>query len=74
MENVYTSLGTIKITEIIDNPDGTCNIEFDIDDKFKKNIIEKFNWGEWSDEKFQKLVLEALELAVKNKPVDRIED
>jgi hypothetical protein len=74
MENVFTTLGTIKILEIKDNPDGTANIEFDISDEFKKNIIEKFGWGEWSDEKFQKLVLEALELAVKNKPVDRIED
>lgn len=74
MQNVLTSLGTLKILEIIDNPDGTCNIVFDIDDEFKKNVIEKFGWGEWSDEKFQKLVLEALELAVKNKPVDRIED
>jgi hypothetical protein len=74
MKNVFTTLGTLKILEIKDNADGTANVEFDISDEFKKNIIEKFGWSEWSDEKFQKLVLEALELAIKNKPVDRIED
>jgi hypothetical protein len=68
------SLGTIKILEIKDNPDGTATIDFDIDEEFKNNLIKQMNWDSWSDEKFSKLVLEALENALKNKRVDRIED
>ena len=40
MENVFTTLGTIKILEIKDNPDGTANIEFDISDEFKKMLLK----------------------------------
>ena len=67
-------IGTLKILDIVDNPDGTATIHFDVSDEFKEELIKKMNWPEWSEEKFQKFVLEALENAVKNKPVDRIED
>jgi len=67
-------IGTLKVLEVKDNPDGSATIEFDISDEFKDNLIKHMGWEEWSDELFQKFVLEALEKAVKNRPVDRIED
>lgn len=67
-------LGTLKVLEVVDNPDGTATIHFDVSEEFKQNLLKEMGWSEWSQEKFEKLVLEALERAVKNRPVDRIED
>ena len=67
-------IGTLKVLDVKDNPDGTATIEFDINDEFKDNLVKYLHWEKWSDELFQKFVLEALENAVKNRPVDRIED
>jgi hypothetical protein len=68
------NLGSLKVLEVVDNPDGTCTIHFDVSEDFQANLVREMGWPEWSQERFEKLVLEALENAVKNKLVDRIED
>lgn len=55
-----TTLGTIKILEIIDNPDGTANITFDVSEEFQKNLIKHLGWSEWSNEKFNEWILKSL--------------
>lgn len=67
-------LGTLKVLEVVDNPDGTATIHLDVSEEFQANLVREMGWPEWSQERFEKLVLEALEKAVKNRPVDRIED
>ena len=57
----FKSIGSIKVTEIIDNPDGTVTIHFDVAEDFKQNLIKAMGWEEWTDEAFNKMVLEALE-------------
>ena len=68
------NLGSLKVLEVIDNPDGTCTIHFDVSEDFQTNLVREMGWPEWSQERFEKLVLEALENAVKDKLVDRPED
>lgn len=74
MENTFSTLGSISVLDVKDNPDGTATIIFDVSEEFQNNLVKQLGWSEWSQEKFEKLVLEALEAAVKNRPVDRIED
>jgi len=57
----FKSIGSIKVTEIIDNPDGTATIHFDVADDFKENLVKAMGWEDWTDEVFNKMVLEALE-------------
>jgi hypothetical protein len=68
------SLGTLKVLEVIDNLDGTSTIHFDVSEEFQVNLAREMGWSEWSQERFEKLVLEALERAIATKLVDRIED
>ncbi len=53
-------LGTIKVAQIVDNNDGTSTINFDVSENFKKNLQESLGWTEWSDEKFNLLIDEAI--------------
>jgi hypothetical protein len=53
-------IGTIKVSQIVDNEDGTSTINFDVSEEFKKNLQECLGWVEWSDEKFNLLVDEAI--------------
>ena len=57
----FKSIGSIKVTEVIDNPDGTATIHFDVADDFKENLVKAMGWEDWTDEAFNKMVLEALE-------------
>jgi len=72
--SIIKGLGTIKVLEVVDNPDGTSTIHFDVSEDFQANLVREMGWPEWSQERFEKLVLEALENAVKDKLVDRPED
>ena len=57
----FKSIGSIKVTEVIDNPDGTATIHFDVADDFKENLVKAMGWEDWTDEAFNKMVLEAVE-------------
>ena len=67
-------IGTIQVIDVVDNPDGTATIHFEVSEEFKNNLMKQMGWEKWSDEEFNKLILETLTRAVKEKPVDRIED
>ena len=54
-------LGQIKVAEVVDNPDGTCTIRFDISDEMQQQIIESMGWSEWSEEKFNQFVIDSLD-------------
>ena len=68
------SLGTLKVLEVVDNPDDSATIHFEVSDEFQVNLVREMGWPEWSQERFEKLVLEALERAATTKLVDGIED
>ena len=54
-------IGQIKVLEVVDNPDGTCTIHFDVSNEMMTTIKEAMGWKRWSDKKFNQLVIESLE-------------
>jgi hypothetical protein len=51
----------VKVTGIIDNPDGSAKVVFDIEDGFEEEIIKMQGWEKWEQEKFEQLFITALE-------------
>lgn len=51
----------IKVAEIIDNPDGSAKIIFDVEDGFEQEIMKIQGWEKWEQEKFEQLFTTALE-------------
>jgi hypothetical protein len=51
----------IKVADIIDNPDGSAKVVFDIEDGFEEEIIKMQGWEKWEQEKFEQLFITALE-------------
>jgi hypothetical protein len=56
----HKPLGTIKVASITDNDNGTSTINFDVSKDFKAKLQETLDWAEWSDEKFNHLIDEAI--------------
>ena len=54
-------LGTIKVAEIVDNPDGTCTVHFDVSSEMQELIMETMGWSSWQPEEFNKFVENSLE-------------
>lgn len=54
-------IGQIKVTDVIDNPDGTATIYFDVSEEIKNQIKETMGWERWSDKKFNELVINSLD-------------
>ena len=50
----------IKVADIIDNPDGSAKVIFDIEDGFEQEIIKMQGWDKWEQEKFEQLFITAL--------------
>jgi hypothetical protein len=57
---INKQLGTIKVASITDNDNGTSTINFDVSEDFKTKLQETLGWAEWSDEKFNHLIDEAI--------------
>jgi hypothetical protein len=57
----------IKVAEIIDNPDGSAKVIFDIEDGFEEEIIKMHGWEKWEQEKFEQLFISALKDYIKFK-------
>jgi hypothetical protein len=57
----------IKVTDIIDNADGSAKVVFDIEDGFEEEIIKMYGWEKWEQEKFEQLFISALENYIKFK-------
>jgi hypothetical protein len=54
----------LKILEIKDLPDGSCEIIFDISKETREAFKKHFGWKRWSQKKFNSLVTEAIRKAV----------
>lgn len=56
-------IGTMTIENITDNDDNTCTVDFTVPKELQESIALQQGWGEWSKEKFEVLVVEALKRA-----------
>jgi len=55
----------LEITEVVDNPDGTATLVFELEDEFKEWFKESFGLKRWSDKRFEKVLIESLDLCLK---------
>lgn len=53
-------LGSIKVIDVKDNPDGTATITFDISDEVKENIKRALKWKRWSQKRFETYIQNSL--------------
>ena len=56
----------LKINKIIENQDGTREIDFDADEEFIAWFKQKHKLKRWSQKKFEKFVLEMVNRSLKN--------
>jgi len=50
----------LEITDVIDNPDGTSTLVFELEDEFREWFKKSFGLKRWSDKRFEKVFLEAI--------------
>jgi hypothetical protein len=50
---------------VIDNPDGTSTLVFELEDEFKEWFKKSFGLKRWSDKRFEKVLIESLDLYLK---------
>ena len=55
----------LEITDVIDNPDGTSTLVFELEDEFREWFKKSFGLKRWSDKRFQKVMIEALMAGIK---------
>ena len=55
----------LEITDVIDNPDGTSTLVFELEDEFKEWFKKSFGLKRWSDKRFEKELIESLDLYLK---------
>ena len=55
----------LEVVEIIDNPDGTAELVFELDDEFREWFKKSFGLKRWSDKRFQKVFIEAIMAGIK---------
>jgi hypothetical protein len=60
-------MSDVKVLNVVDNADGTCTIEFDVSEEFKKSFKEAHGLKRFSQKKFQQFVLDALDHYMKEK-------
>lgn len=58
-------LGSIKVIDVKDNPDGTATITFDISDEVKENLKRALKWKRWSQKRFETYIQNSLMELVK---------
>ncbi len=59
-----------KVVEIIDNPDGSANVIFEIDHSIKEQVKQFYGWKRWSSKKFEQLFIEGLYNYIKERSND----
>ena len=57
----------LKVTDIVEQPDGSAIVTFDIDKKTREFIKSIYNWKRWNNKKFEKVLLQVLDNYVKIK-------
>jgi len=63
-------IGTMTIEDIIQNDDGTCTVNFIVSKELQESIRIQNAWEEWSKEKFEVLVVDALTRAAEEANLD----
>ena len=56
----HKTIGTLTVTEVIDNADGSASLVFDIPDDFKARLKKALGWKRWSNKKFEKYIIQSL--------------
>lgn len=54
------TIGTIKVAQVLENPDGSATVTFDVSNEVKNNLKKALNWKRWSQKRFETFVLKAL--------------
>ena len=72
MVDLYEDGIGIPITNEVDNGDGTHTIYFEIDDKFKKQFMKSQGLKRWSQKRFEKVFIRALEEYMQGKTMEEM--
>lgn len=55
----------LKVIDVVNQPDGSAIVTFDIDKKTREFIKSIYNWKRWNKKEFEKILLQALDNYVK---------
>ena len=66
MNNISKTIATIKILDVIDRPDGSAEIVFDLTEKIKQTLKKQLGWKRWSNKKFNELVITGLSAYIRH--------
>ena len=72
MADLYEDGIGIPITNEVDNGDGTHTIYFEIDDKLKKRFMKSQGLKRWSQKRFEKVFIRALEEYMQGKTMEEM--
>jgi hypothetical protein len=56
---------SLKVVDVVDQPDGSALVTFDIDKEAREFIKNLYGWKRWSSKKFQQVLLQAIDNYVK---------
>lgn len=62
---MHMSQFNLKVIDIVDQPDGSALVTFDIDKEAREFIKNLYGWKRWSSKKFQQVLLQAIDNYVK---------
>ena len=51
----------LTVIDIVDQPDGTALVTFDINKETREFIKQTYGWKRWNTKKFQQLFIQAIE-------------
>jgi hypothetical protein len=60
MNKVNKIIATIKVLDVVDKPDGSAEIIFDLTQEIKQTLKKELGWKRWSNKKFNELVITGL--------------
>ena len=56
---------SLKVINVIEQPDGSALVTFDVDKETREFIKNLYGWKKWSSKKFQVVLLQAIDNYVK---------
>jgi hypothetical protein len=62
----------IEVIEIKDNPDGSAQYIFEVDEEAKASIMKATGMKRWSNKRFQKFVIQALDYRIRLGDSDKL--
>ena len=52
---------SLKVLDIVDQPDGSALVTFDINKQTREFIKQTYGWKRWNSKKFQQLLIQAIQ-------------